>query len=414
VAGSLSFDAVLVDSTLLEVFTLSGGIAFRLSWGAQPYTLLSIGGFHPSFSPAPMVLPPSLTRMAMSYSVADAGLSLRLEGYFAITPNTLQLGARIDAAIEFGPLSARGFLAFDVLIRFQPFSFQFDFEARMEVRWKGRTLAGLRVRGSMAGPGPVVFSGEVCIEILFFSICAHATFELGSQAPPVVTPVPSALDELAGELADAANLVAGGGGGLVGLRPVPAGTSAPVLPPTGELLWRQKRAPLELLLERFDGAPLARAETVTVTSASLAGMEDDWFAPGWFAELSDAEALNRRAFERLPGGIRLGAAGTTASTAVTHTVTVQEFRLPEEQPAAVVAFAAPGWLLAAADERAGIGGGHRPSALVAITDEPWTVVDADGRTVATTASSAQAHQLAKRREGRAAVAAGDAVILGSI
>jgi hypothetical protein len=418
VKAILSFDAVLVDSTLLEVFTLTGGIAFRLSWGAEPYVLLSVGGFHPSFNPAPLVLPPSLTRMAMSYSMADVGLTLRLEGYFAITPNTLQLGARIDAAIEFGPLSARGFIAFDMLIQFQPFAFQFDFEARMEVRWRGRTLAGLRVKGSMAGPGPVVFSGEVCIEILFFSICAHATFELGSDAPPVVTPVPSALDALAGELADLANLSATGGDPLVGLRPAETGTSAPVLPPTGELVWRQRRAPLGLLLEKFENAPLTSPETVTASSPLGAGAEDEWFSPGSFAALDDAEALNRPAFERLAGGLRIGAGGTGGSSAVTHQVTVVEFRLPDEPSATSAAVAAPAWLLRAADARAGIGGGDRPAPAVAVAAEPWQVRDEDGQVLAAGTSQAQAHQLARARlrAGRAATAhaTGDTVTLNSM
>ena len=365
------------------MFTLTGGIAFRLSWGAEPYVLLSVGGFHPSFNPAPLVLPPSLTRMAMSYSMADVGLTLRLEGYFAITPNTLQLGARIDAAIEFGPLSARGFIAFDVLIQFQPFAFQFDFEARMEVRWRGRTLAGLRVKGSMAGPGPVVFSGEVCIEILFFSICAHATFELGSDAPPVVTPVPSALDALAGELADARqperHRWRPAGRAAPGAE---TGTSAPVLPPTGELVWRQRRAPLGLLLEKFENAPLTSPETVTASSALGAVRRTSGSHPAASPTLDDAEALNRPAFERLAGGLRIGAGGTGGSSVVTHQVTVVEFRLPDEPSATSTAFAAPAWLLRAADARGRPRWRRRGRPAVAVAAEPWQVRDDDGQVLA--------------------------------
>ena len=414
-ARTLSIDAVLVGSTLLEVFTLTGGIAFRLSWGAEPYVLLSIGGFHPAFSPAPLVLPPSLTRMTMSGSFADVPLTIRMEGYFAITPNTFQFGARIEAAVEFGPLSAAGFLAFDALIQFQPFAFRFDFEARMEVRWRGRSLAGIRVRGSMSGPGPVVFTGELCIEILFFSICAHATFELGSQAPPVVTPVPSALDELAAELADAANLAATGGDPLVGLRPPPAGSALPVLPPTGELVWRQSRAPLGLLLQRFDGAPLSRHETVTAASTHRTGDEADWFAPGSFTELSDADAVNRPAFARFAGGLRLGVAGATSSESVAHQVTVNEFRLPASEPAIADAVLPLDWVLLAGQIRLGLAGGTRPPAQVGLLDEPWQVRGADGQVLATGLRPAQAHQLAcARGGGAAAVAAGDVVTVNSL
>src|SRR5439155_971132 len=47
-AQLLSFDASLVDSRLL-IFTLTGDMAIRLRWGADPTFLLTVGGFHPSF-----------------------------------------------------------------------------------------------------------------------------------------------------------------------------------------------------------------------------------------------------------------------------------------------------------------------------------------------------------------------------
>ena len=155
-----------------------------------------------------------------------------------------------------------------------------------------------------------------------------------------------------------------------------------MLPPTGELVWRQRRAPLGLLLEKFENAPLTSPETVTASSALGAGAEDEWFSPGSFAALDDAEALNRPAFERLAGGLRIGAGGTGGSSAVTHQVTVVEFRLPDEPSATSAAFAAPAWLLRAADARAGIGGGDRPAPAVAVAAEPWQVRDEDGQVLA--------------------------------
>ena len=44
---TVAFDAVLVDSSLLEILELTGGAAFRLSYGAEPYVVLTVGGFHP-------------------------------------------------------------------------------------------------------------------------------------------------------------------------------------------------------------------------------------------------------------------------------------------------------------------------------------------------------------------------------
>ena len=50
---------MLIDSQLLEVLELTGGAAFRLSWGAEPYVVLTVGGFHPAYYPAPLASPPA-------------------------------------------------------------------------------------------------------------------------------------------------------------------------------------------------------------------------------------------------------------------------------------------------------------------------------------------------------------------
>ncbi len=92
-----AFDAVLVDSHLLGTLDLTGGAAFRLSWGRQPYAVLSLGGFHPAYNPEPLTFPASLTRIAMVHGTPNDEVYLRFEGYFAITSNTLQFGASVEA-----------------------------------------------------------------------------------------------------------------------------------------------------------------------------------------------------------------------------------------------------------------------------------------------------------------------------
>ena len=191
---TFAFDAVLLDSRLMESFPITGGLMVRAGWGDAPYVLFSVGGFHPDFAPGSLVLPKTLTRLAMSSGSPDDALYLRFEGYFAITPNTVQFGAAVEVAVELGPFRVRGFLGFDALIRFEPFFFQISFEAGMRLEWRGRTLAGITVSGTLSGPGPVRFTGRACIELLFFDICGSASFELGSDAPPTVSPVSSAVE----------------------------------------------------------------------------------------------------------------------------------------------------------------------------------------------------------------------------
>jgi hypothetical protein len=406
----LEFDAVLIDSQLLEVFELTGGGAFRLSWGAEPYVVMSVGGFHPAWSPAPLVFPPSLTRIAAVRGSPEDMLYLRFEGYFAITTNTLQFGASIEVIVNVDPLDARGFLAFDTLIRFQPFYFQIDFNASVKIRWKRVTLAGVELSGTLCGPGPVTFHGRACFEILFFEHCWSDTFTFGSSAAPVITPIPSAVVELAKELEDAVNLTAQGGDDpYVVLGPDPSGSPLPVLRPGGELTWTQQRAPLDLLLMRFEGAPLAQPETVSATGPHVTGPAADWFAPGGYSELSEAEALNQKAFLRLNGGFRLGASGIADGRSEEREVDVNQIRLPVPSPAAFD-FILPSWLLQAIVMRVGAEEPAAAVAAIAVRDEAWVVRSGNGGVSARDVSEAQAHRLATFGPGHgAAVAATDVV-----
>ena len=403
---TLEFDAVLIDSQLLEVFELTGGAAFRLSWGEEPYIVLSIGGFHPAYNPAPLSFPSSLTRVALTRGKPTDLIYLRFEAYFAVTTNTLQFGAALQVIVNAGPIKAEGFLGFDALIRFTPFYFEFGFRASLRISVFGFTLAGVRVVGNLSGPGPITFSGSLTIEILFFEITWSGTFTIGSKTPPAITAVPSALGPLGEELRDAGNLRAGGGGDpRVALKPPGPATTLPVLAPSGRLVWSQKRAPLGLLLQRFENAPLQRQETISAGGPQVTGEVADWFAPGSFADLGDSDALNQRAFQRLQGGVQLGADGEVASAAITHTVKVEQYRIPATAPKSVDPFGFLAWLLAALNRRDGLEGVPWAPAI-GVKEETWRVVRPDGTTLVAGVSEAQAHQLA-RANGAVAVAEGD-------
>jgi hypothetical protein len=396
---------VLIDSKLMEVFDLTGGAAFRLSWGAQPYAVLTVGGFHPAYNPEPLVFPGSLTRVAMVHGTPTDRLYLRFEGYFAITTNTLQFGAAVEAIINAGNFNIQGILRFDTLIRFQPFRFQIEIRASVRVRYKSRRLAGLTFKGSLSGPGPVVLRGRVCIEILFFDICFEETFTIGSSVPPAVTPVASALDVFLAELTPANLRASEATDRYVALRPAaPPNPGLPLVSPLGQLTWVQHRAPLGLLLQRIGGAPLSRPESVAVSGPTLTEPELEWFAPGSFADLTDSEALNRKAFERLAGGARFGEPGTDDGPSATRTVTVRQIRPPApETTHPGVPF--PGWFAEAVLIRTG---GTAPAPVtptISVSEENWMVSDPLGGAVTTGLSSAQAHQLAALRGGIAAARA---------
>jgi hypothetical protein len=70
------FDAALVNSSVMQVFKITGGIALRIAYGENGYFLFSVGGFHPSFNPGGLELP-KLARAGTSTSVGLPGSSWR-------------------------------------------------------------------------------------------------------------------------------------------------------------------------------------------------------------------------------------------------------------------------------------------------------------------------------------------------
>lgn len=303
----LAIDATLVDSGVLGIFILSGDAAFRLSWGNPAYTVLSIGGFFPGFKPEPASIPP-VARVAMSLARSFPGITLRAEGYFAVTPNTVQLGGKWEAGLKAGPVSATGFLSIDAMVQFTPFHFRAEVSAGFRVRVFGLTFAGVRIDGVIDGPGPLVISGRLTIETFLFDVSWSESFTLGSGNAPPAGPVPVLADVVASQ-AVPVNLSAAGHDPVVQLSPELSG-DASVLVPLGALTWHQKRTPLGVAVTRVEGAPLGRTGKVTVTSGEAVSPPvlqpvPEQFAPGQLSDFAAGQALNAPPFEDLPAGLRL-------------------------------------------------------------------------------------------------------------
>jgi hypothetical protein len=398
-AETAAFDAVLVDSHLMGMLDLTGGAAFRLSWGAQPYAVLSLGGFHPAYHPEPLSFPATLTRIAMVHGTPSDKLYLRFEGYFAITSNTYQYGASVEALITSGHFVVHGTVGFDALIQFVPFHFQFDIRASVTVAYRGQTLAGLTLTGSLTGPGPVVLQAKVCIELLFFDICYSGTFTLGPSTPPPVPAIADLLDTLLVELDNPATLrAAGAPDPYVRLQPPDPSLTATVVAPSGTLVWEQQRAPLDLLLTRVGGTPLPGPAQVSATSAGSSTAQSDWFAPGQFTDLTDDQALTRPGYERLTGGLRLAGAGVADGPGAQATLTIRQIRLPANAiPPNKPVIMFPAWILTSAVGPA--------TPAIAVRTESWIVTTPAGERSDLT--GAQARQLATLTTSARAVPAAD-------
>jgi hypothetical protein len=310
----LSFDASLFDSRVLT-FTLTGDMAVRLYWGENANFLMTVGGFHPAYTPPPMGLGP-LARLAIV--IFQGNPSLRAEAYFAVTSNTVQFGARVELKAGADIFNVYGFIGLDALIQFDPFQFVIQIGAMVAVRSGTSTLFSIRLDLTLEGPKPWHAYGRGSFEIGFiFTISISVSFDVtfGADDNPVLPPIrvtPLIEEALRAD----GNWRVFSEGHLrqhVSVRALPANAGV-VIPPMGVLGVTQKIAPLGLALARFgsrhvDGSARFAIGNVTVGGVPAATTPAiDLFAPAQFLELSDAEKLSRRSYEPFAAGIEVNGA----------------------------------------------------------------------------------------------------------
>ena len=200
--GEASVNGVLTDSRI-ALFTLTGGMALRLRWGRDPVFIMSVGGFNPRFTPPPGF--PALDRLAIQLNYEKDGLRamLRLQTYLAVTANTFQLGARIDAYAEVSKAKVAGFLGFDALVEFLPFHFIVDLYGGVAVQAYGFSFS-VDILLTLSGFGPVLGDGHVTVNFLGkHEIPIH--FSIGEPEETPALPQVDPLKELDNALSDLRN-----------------------------------------------------------------------------------------------------------------------------------------------------------------------------------------------------------------
>lgn len=405
------FDAALVNSHVLGILDITGGMAFRLAYGSPGYVALSVGGFHPSFNPAPMRIPP-LARVGTSLSLSVvAEIYLRTEMYVAFTSNTFQVGAAVEAGLKLGPIAAHGWFRFDALIQFKPFYFQADIDAGFELEVFDVSIASARVQGQLSGPGPITIRARASVKILFVRVSGSVTLELGPGGGEREVRLPSALPVMRAEL-NTRNMRAEGEDPDVLLRPGRALTAAQadravLVLPGGRVVWEQKLAPLKTPLQRFRGQLLDQEEIYTVSWDGLdpkqVEEERDDFALGTFATLAPAEALNNALFQPLTSGLRTRAeppppTGPSQQPDLTIDLTiVPELRRVHDHLDLIGHFVSA-VLHDMARERDSVPAVTGGPAKVGLTGETWTAVGPNGAALAGAETVSPAHAFLRARQ----------------
>jgi hypothetical protein len=315
----LFFFAALFESRI-AFLTIDGEMGVLVAWGADGNVLLSVGGFHPRFSPPPLPFP---SPKRISVSLLNTPLSrVRIDGYIAVTSNTLQFGARAEVFFGLDILNVQGHLAFDALFQRSPFRFVVQISASFSVNAFGVGVFSVGVRGSFEGPEPFHIKGHGSISLLFWDI--DVDFEttwgdsLNTMLPPIVV-LPLLQSELNKPecwraLPPTSSTL------FVTLRRMPAEESALILHPVGVLRVSQRALPLQITLDRVGGQKPSDVKRLSIAVAggglAVKGDAFEQFAPAQFQDFSDADKLSRPAFVPERAGLDLSAAGTDVRSSV--------------------------------------------------------------------------------------------------
>jgi hypothetical protein len=329
-AKTLSIDGSLFDSRVL-IYSLAGDLALRLSWGDNPNFVFSLGGFNPHFNTNGLNVPANMQRMSVSIGDGD-NPRISSNSYFAITSNTLQFGANVEAYASAGGFSVHGYLGFDVLIIISPFSFEFDFSAGFDVAYDGTTLAGLNVNGVFSGPTPWHFHGDASITFLFITVSASLDLQWGPTQQvtlPQLKVLPDLFAALQNPASWSATLPDGTTAAVTLVTQNPSDTTLRVHP-MGTLQVKEKIVPLDLPITRYGNATPADGTEFSIDSVQINTQPEniqkipDYFAAGQFLTLSDADKLSKPSFEKFDAGVIIGSSAITQGQDSHRPVTYQE------------------------------------------------------------------------------------------
>jgi hypothetical protein len=331
----LSFDASLFDSHILFI-TLEGDMAVRLKWGDNAGFLLSVGGFHPSFQPPPLNLP-TLRRLSITILNYDWA-RIRVEGYFAVTSNTVQFGAHLYLFFGVDGCNISGQFGFDVLFQFSPFYFNAMISGSLSLEVAGFDLLSIDLRFSLEGISPYRAKGTGSISILFFSVDVNFDVTWGDQANTTLPPVhvmPVFLDEVNKQQnwralpPPSTNL-------LVSLRKLDPDLL--VLHPFGSLTVSQRALPLNLTLDKLGTQKPDDVNRVDITIAMSGATAlpltpvNESFAAAQYLQMSDAEKLSRPSYQDMKGGVIIGAAGGPQSSKMTSRKIEYQVTIIDKEP----------------------------------------------------------------------------------
>jgi hypothetical protein len=322
--GAIEFDkkrvwffAALFDSRLLTI-TIEGEMGLLIAVGDEPNFIMSNGGFHPLFPVPPLPFP---TPKRLAFDIINTDYArIRAEAYFAITPNSLQFGARAQLYVGFSAFSVDGYFAFDALMRFSPPYLLVEVSAGATLKIGGVGVFSVDLALSLEGPTPWRVRGHASVNVLFVKATKELDETFGQVVTVTLQPI-AVVQLLLDELAKASNWralpppISNLG---VSLRTLNLPAETLVLHPLGTLEISQNALPLGITLEKVGEQIPSDANRLglAVKGGDLVRRADvtRGFAPAQFRKLSDSQKLSAPTFESQVSGLELGVSGQELRT----------------------------------------------------------------------------------------------------
>ena len=305
---------------------LAGELLVAVQFGAKPSFVLSAGGFHPKYQGLPERVPRDLDKLRVSFKLGPVSLSV--EHYFAVTPNSVQAGQKTSVKADFGVAKIEASLAWDALLYLTPrFFFIVDLEFKAKVKAFGETLASVGVTATLEGPDEWHFFGSFSFSILWWDKKVPFDERWGEVRTAEVGQA-NLGQALQAELSNPDNVTIEAPVGSSPVTLAPTG-GAKVAHPLGRLAIRQRAVPFGLAVERLGTRPLAggpqgvSVQAVTLNDAAMPSFDQttEQFSRGQFVDLSDDQKLTGPSFESFPSGVIVGSAGYVAPDGFAQDVT---------------------------------------------------------------------------------------------
>jgi hypothetical protein len=315
--GTLKIDASLTGSQVAGLL-ITGDMAVRAAFLDAPEFLLAFGGFHPAFDPPEDF--PELDKVGVSLDTGDA-LRISLGGYFAVTSNSIQTGARAELWAGAEGFTVEGGTSFNAILTWDPFSFAIGLRVWISVTAAGAELMGVLLAGRLSGPNPWKVFGKAEFRLLGVKVGFEIDEdfgELANEGPPDEADV-AQLIRAVFETDDAWSALPPIGPDPVVVADAAAGELA--LHPSGRVQALQRLAPLDVELECYGTADILGETLLSVKADGFAAadVEDaqDWFAGAQYFALSEDEQLSAPSFELMKAGVIMGGSGADAPAPAT-------------------------------------------------------------------------------------------------